>query len=231
MSTGQKCLDIARQHIGERYVLGSFVPKNLAHTKGPWDCAEFVSWCVFQVSGVLYGCTPGQKDPARADAFTGYWEEDSRKLGIVIPAKEAAGIAGAVLLRYPTTQRMGHIVFADGKGGTVEAKSTSEGVKADTLSGRLWNIGILVPGLYYGASNAVRLTEPRKLLGPGLVNSSKLVLQVQQRLSKLGYEPGPADGIYGVKTAAAVRAFQIDNGLVADGMVGPQTAAALPIKL
>ena len=47
---------------------------------------------------------------------------------------------------------------------------------------------------------------------------------VKQAQAKLGV---PADGNFGPKTEAAVRAFQRDHGLVPDGIVGPQTWAAL----
>ena len=53
------------------------------------------------------------------------------------------------------------------------------------------------------------------------------VLQLQQKLSALGYAPGKLDGVYGVATAGAVRAFQRDNKLTVDGVVGTQTRAAL----
>jgi hypothetical protein len=43
--------------------------------------------------------------------------------------------------------------------------------------------------------------------------------------------PGPIDGIYGPRTAAAVYAFQEIAGLVTDGQVGPATAGALGISL
>jgi Putative peptidoglycan binding domain/CHAP domain len=53
------------------------------------------------------------------------------------------------------------------------------------------------------------------------------VLQIQQKLAALGYAPGPLDGIYGVAAAGAVRAFQRDNKLEIDGVVGPETRKAL----
>jgi cytoskeletal protein RodZ len=54
-----------------------------------------------------------------------------------------------------------------------------------------------------------------------------VVSQLQQALASAGYEPGSVDGSYGEQTAAAVTAFQQDNGLAADGVVGAETAAAL----
>jgi hypothetical protein len=53
------------------------------------------------------------------------------------------------------------------------------------------------------------------------------VLQIQQKLALLGYAPGVMDGVYGVATADAVRAFQRDNKLTVDGVVGSQTRKTL----
>jgi len=50
---------------------------------------------------------------------------------------------------------------------------------------------------------------------------------VQHALVALGYAPGRIDGVYGVATASAVRAFQADHGLEVDGIVGPHTRASL----
>jgi len=53
------------------------------------------------------------------------------------------------------------------------------------------------------------------------------VERLQVVLNELGISPGPADGIFGSKTASAVRGFQLDAGLTADGLVGPATRTAL----
>ena len=50
---------------------------------------------------------------------------------------------------------------------------------------------------------------------------------VQTALSRLGYAPGPIDGAWGAKTRGALVSFQAAKGLVADGVLGPKTIAAL----
>jgi len=54
------------------------------------------------------------------------------------------------------------------------------------------------------------------------------IKQAQVWLEKLGYSPGPADGITGQRTVAAVQRFQRDHGtLRVDGIIGPATLSAL----
>lgn len=49
------------------------------------------------------------------------------------------------------------------------------------------------------------------------------VRRIQQKLKSLGYYKGSVDGIYGTSTQKAVRAFQKNCGITADGIAGPKT--------
>ena len=69
------------------------------------------------------------------------------------------------------------------------------------------------------------LGEPLQLLKEG--SSGPLVKQLQQILQDKGFNPGNLDGVFGLGTKAAVRAFQKANGIEADGLVGQQTWNAL----
>ncbi len=62
------------------------------------------------------------------------------------------------------------------------------------------------------------------VLRPGM--RGEAVAELQRQLSATGH-PVVADGVFGGRTAAAVRAFQKAHRLAADGIVGPATASAL----
>lgn len=53
------------------------------------------------------------------------------------------------------------------------------------------------------------------------------VHRVQERLIALQYLDEKADQVYGKRTRKAVLAFQLENGLKADGICGPETLRAL----
>ena len=64
-----------------------------------------------------------------------------------------------------------------------------------------------------------------KTLKPG--DNGAQVTALQNALTKLGFSPGSADGNYGPATQIAVEHFQAANNLGVDGVVGPQTLAAI----
>jgi len=74
---------------------------------------------------------------------------------------------------------------------------------------------LFVPGLW---ANEGRVLE-RSMKGPDVV-------ELQKNLNSLGYQVA-VDGYFGTATENAVRAFQQDNGLTADGIVGPETLRAM----
>ncbi|UMZ35642.1 peptidoglycan-binding protein [Priestia megaterium] len=53
------------------------------------------------------------------------------------------------------------------------------------------------------------------------------VQALQKKLTALGYDTKGTDGIFGANTESAVRNFQKDNKLAADGIAGPNTLTAI----
>jgi N-acetylmuramoyl-L-alanine amidase len=230
--TASDVFDLAIGHQKEPYRLGARAPMTNAKWKGPWDCAEFASWCLYQATGVLFGTEP-RSDPIRADAFTGFWAEQALAVNAAVPIELAARTVGAFLVRKPAPGKIGHIVISDGKGGTIEAHSTARGVIRSTLSGRRWDLGVIIPDVVAFAAPALPpisiATHTLRVQSPLIAD--RVVKDVQRALVSRGFNPGRNDGVYGPQTAHAVRDFQAEAGLVADGEVGPATFKALKIKV
>src|SRR5262245_47653035 len=55
------------------------------------------------------------------------------------------------------------------------------------------------------------------------------IKQAQEKLSSMGHNAGPADGIMGPKTEAALKEFQQSKGLQASGQLDGRTLAALQV--
>ncbi len=63
-----------------------------------------------------------------------------------------------------------------------------------------------------------------------LAQGSEPVRQAQQALKDKGFDPGPIDGRYGPKTGNAVRRYQKQNNILANGRLGGDTYDSLGVK-
>ena len=146
--TGKDLIELAESRIGEEYIYGANVDIFDPDWHGPWDCAEFATWIVYQVTGKVYGCVDNG-DTEDLEPYTGGWKRDVVR-GVVkkIPVAKTVDTPGALILRY--RQGGKHIVFSCGNGRTIEAKSSMWGVcRAYVGSTWNWDYGILVSGVKY----------------------------------------------------------------------------------
>ena len=120
--------------------------------------------------------------------------------------------------------RRTHIGLYVGDGEVIEARGTRSGVIESDLSE--WDEWGTLSAVDYSdeAAESV-LIDTLKTLRKG--DSGLTVQWLQEMLLAAGHELGKADGVFGSKTEAAVRAFQRASGLVADGIAGKKTIAAL----
>jgi peptidoglycan hydrolase-like protein with peptidoglycan-binding domain len=66
--------------------------------------------------------------------------------------------------------------------------------------------------------------------GPGMTPGTD-VRELQRNLAALGFDPGPADGVFGWSTEAAIRRWQQARGLTVTGAISLGEVAFLPVPL
>jgi hypothetical protein len=116
----------------------------------------------------------------------------------VIQRGVQGGIVGAVI---------GGIVGGGRGAGTGAAIGAGVGALAGAAEADANARAAYGPPQYYGAPP-----------GPG---GGGLVYDTQAALSRLGYDPGPVDGVYGQRTADAISQFQVYTRLPVDGRPSP----------
>lgn len=111
--------------------------------------------------------------------------------------------------------------FNPGAADGIFGRNTLAAVKAFQRSRGIAADGVVGPQTW-GKLSQVNTTGGS---GPTLQLGARgtAVKQLQSRLNQLGFNAGAADGAFGPKTLAAVKAFQRSRGLEADGVVGPKT--------
>lgn len=109
--------------------------------------------------------------------------------------------------------------YGDETIAAVKQLQKDSGISVDGIIGpQTWNV---LNGDYKRPDTSA--IYPGYLIRKG--QQSEDVRKVQARLIQLGYSCGKcgADSIFGNSTLEAVKKFQKDNGLSADGIIGPQT--------
>lgn len=74
------------------------------------------------------------------------------------------------------------------------------------------------------------ITQPPENNNSKVKVDKEMIKSVQQKLNDLGYKPGPADGLMGSNTRAALKKFQDDKGLSVSGNIDKATLNALSIN-
>ena len=122
-----------------------------------------------------------------------------------------------------------HVGIYVGDGKVLEAGGTQKGVILTNVTLAKWTCWGEMKYVDYGNTekSEIKPTDPTPTLRKGCKN--EYVSLLQTKLIMLGYDLGKygADGDFGTKTQEAVKKFQEDRGLKADGIVGPLTWAEL----
>ena len=176
-----------------------------------FDCRGFTHWLLEQVDLQLYG-----------DTVTSQWE-----------TKSNWAAQGDIDTMPPDLVccifRKGHTGMSLGDGIT---RHCSTIVKEEPMPGNpKWQRWGIPAGLYSTEElrkAGLNVDENRNIPTIRRGATGELVKVLQNELIMSGYEL-VVDGVFGKKTEEAVKDFQRNNGLTADGIVGPKTWTALGV--
>ena len=205
----------------------------------PKQYGKRVHDCIGLIKGYHWSETPTAKPVYKANGYP-----DTSANGMYAYCKKKS----TDILKMPDVPGIlvfmsGHVGVYIGGGKVVEARGHAYGVVKTNLKGRPWTKWAYDPDLVYDTETgdtqtppttgtpANPYTEPTSLLRKGAADKKgeSFVKWVQWHLRRLNYDLGSSgiDGDFGSKTLTTVRAFQAKAKLEVDGVVGPQTRAAL----
>lgn len=128
------------------------------------------------------------------------------------------------------------LLYYVGNGYVVEWRGFAYGCVKTRLKDRGWQYWYKLPFIHYGQASVSIPVDSSDSSARSLSYASgqtmlrgEDVRALQELLNRLGFDCGTADGIFGPKTSAAVKAFQRTKGLEEDGVVGSKTWTALEV--
>lgn len=177
-----------------------------------FDCRGFTYWCLTQVGIVLGG----------GGATTQY--NNAKNWQLRGEVKNMPNVVCCVFKYNKTTGKMAHTGLHIGDGEIIHC---SCGVETSSLGDRTWTHFAVPAGLY--SELPEEKVKVMTTLRKGMTGAN--VTYLQNALTILGYDCGTVDGKFGTKTFEAVKQFQKDCRLTADGVVGTKSWAALEREL
>lgn len=183
------------------------------------DCSGLFSWAFKQLGGYMYHGSNTMYDKYCTDK------------GRLVNGKREDGkeLKPGTAVFTGTEKKHGHVGLYIGDGWVIEAQGTKAGVVKSKVTLAKWTYWGELKGVNYSGSQPE--PEPKPEQKPTLRKGDKgaYVTLLQTKLIQRGYDLSPygADGDFGNKTLAAVKKFQTDSGLTADGVVGEKTWDAL----
>jgi len=108
--------------------------------------------------------------------------------------------------------------FGESTEAAVRAFQTARGLRVDGICGRQTWSGLVEAG--YRLGDRLLYHRTPMLRGDDVV-------ELQEKLNALGFDAGRGDGIFGPRTADALRDFQRNVAAVPDAICGPESIAAL----
>jgi uncharacterized protein (TIGR02594 family) len=216
MQYNQAILAAAGEHIGLTEWPGAkhnpAIVQMFADKGHDWVQDDETPWCAAFVGSVLASLGLPHTGKLNARSYLAWGSE--------VRMQDARPGDVVVLWRGSLTSWQGHVAFLvrfDGDRVILRGGNQGNAV-SDAPYARDRILGIR-------RADGVQARGSRPVLRSG--NRGAFVLDLQDQLVRLGYTLGQKDGVFGARTLAAVIAFQSENGLTADGIVGDRTWAAL----
>lgn len=180
------------------------------------DCSGLFSWAFKQLGGEMYH---GSNTMYRK------WCRDKGELKAGKRTDGKKLLPGTAVFCWDGST-YSHVGLFIGNDTVIEAAGVKAGVVTSKVTASKWK--------YWGELNGVEYVESTAedvIVHPTIRKGAKgdAVIELQNKLVKLGYYLGSCgvDGDFGKDTEKAVKQFQEDRGLTADGVVGAKTWEAL----
>ena len=233
--------------LGKAYYEGRGVPLDLAAAAAWFNIAadRDEARAQFLLGTAYYAGAGVEKDPARAIAYlTAAADQGHARAQYLLGQAAARGVGGppdaAWAARwYGKAAAQGHAGAQHAYGA---AYAAGRGVPQDPLKAYGWlslaTAGGSAEALALRADVAHKLDGSQRALAGARVGAFEpgarhgfadrpTVTYSQIRLNALGYAAGAVDGTLGLRTRAAIAAFQADAGLTADGRLTPDVVDRL----